>query len=66
MRDASDRDDRQRPGGPWTIQAAAKFLGIGYRHLWQMIQDGRVQSFRDGQRVMIQDAEIQRVAQHGI
>lgn len=53
------------PGAPWDILAAAKHLHISDRHLRRLIDEGKVRSIRLGRRVMIPDAELQRIANEG-
>jgi excisionase family DNA binding protein len=52
-------------GAPWSIQDAATYLTISMRHLHRLLDAGRVRSVRIGRRVLIPDAEIKRLAEHG-
>jgi excisionase family DNA binding protein len=55
-----------RPSGsPWSLADAATFLGVSARHLARLIESKAVKSFRLGRRVLIADAEVRRVAEHG-
>lgn len=53
------------PGSPWPIPDAAAFLAISDRHLWRLIDGGRVRAIRIGRRVLVPDAEMQRLAREG-
>jgi excisionase family DNA binding protein len=52
-------------GSPWSIPAAAGFLGISTRHLFRLLDAKKVQSVRLGRRRLIPDAEVQRLAREG-
>ena len=52
-------------GAPWSIQEAAAYLAISTRHLHRLLDAGRVRSVRIGRRVLIPDAELKRLAEHG-
>lgn len=57
--------DRQ-PGAPWSLRDAAEFLGISPRHLARLIDTAAVKSIKIGRRVFVADAEVRRVAEHGV
>jgi excisionase family DNA binding protein len=52
-------------GAPWPISDAAKYLAISDRHLWRLIDGGRVRAIRLGRRVLIPAHEIERLAREG-
>jgi excisionase family DNA binding protein len=53
------------PGSPWPIPEAATFLTISERHLYRLLDAGKVRSVRLGRRRLIPDAEVQRLARAG-
>jgi excisionase family DNA binding protein len=56
-----------RPAGsPWPVPAAATYLSVSVRHLWRLIDAGRVRAIRIGRRVLVPDSEVRRVAAEGI
>jgi excisionase family DNA binding protein len=57
---------QRQAGSPWPLSDAAKYLGVSHRHLVRLIDAGKVKSIRLGRRVLIADAELQRVANEGI
>ena len=59
-------DHTRQDGAPWGIKDAASYLGVSDRHIWRLIDEGKIKSIRLGtRRVMIPDQEIRRVAQEG-
>jgi excisionase family DNA binding protein len=61
------RDDRETraPGGPWSVPDAAAFLGVSERHVYRLLDAGKVRSVRIGRRRLVPDAEVRRLAAHG-
>ena len=55
----------RQPGSPWSISAAASFLAISSRHLIRLIDSRKVKSIVLGQRRLLPDAEVQRLAAEG-
>jgi excisionase family DNA binding protein len=53
------------PGSPWSIPEAAAFLTVSERHLYRLLDAGKVRSVRLGRRRLIPDAEVQRLARAG-
>jgi len=53
------------PGAPWPIPDAAAFLTVSPRHLFRLIDAGRVKSILLGRRRLIADAEVRRLAAEG-
>lgn len=55
-----------RPAGaPWPIPEAAAFLAVSERHLYRLLDAGKLKSVRLGRRRLIPDAEVQRLARSG-
>lgn len=52
-------------GSPWPIPEAAAFLTISERHLYRLLDAGKVQSVRLGRRRVIPDDEVRRLAREG-
>jgi excisionase family DNA binding protein len=59
---ASGRPD----GAPWPIRDAASYLAVSDRHLWRLLDAGRVRAIRLGRRVLIPADEIVRLAREGV
>jgi excisionase family DNA binding protein len=57
------RDFQHPAGAPWSLQAAAAFLGVSQRHLTRVCDENEIKSFRVGRRRLIADAELRRVAE---
>ena len=53
------------PGAPWSVPEAAKFLTISERHLYRLIDAGKVRAVRIGRRRLVPDPEVQRLAREG-
>jgi len=53
------------PGAPWPIPDAASYLTVSPRHLFRLIDAGRVKSILLGRRRLIADAEVRRLAAEG-
>lgn len=67
MSSNKDQSVVPRPtGSPWPLIDAARFLGVSHRHLVRLIDAEKVKSIRFGRRVLIADAELQRIASEGI
>jgi excisionase family DNA binding protein len=55
-----------RPAGsPWPLPDAARFLTVSERHLYRLIDMGKVRSVRLGRRRLIPDDEVRRLARDG-
>ncbi len=55
----------REPGSPWTIDDAARHLGISDRHLRRLAHEGKIATIRFGRRRMIAANELERVAREG-
>lgn len=53
------------PGAPWPISEPANFLAVSARHLFRLIDTGKVRSLRIGRRRLVPDSEVQRLARDG-
>ena len=60
-----DREPFRTDGSPWSIIAAAKFLGLSERHLVRLVDAGWLLDIRFGRRRMIADSELHRFASEG-
>lgn len=61
------KPDRDRPmGAPWTLRQAADYLGVSERHLARLEAAKLVRVIRLGRRVLVPDAEVQRLATEGV
>ena len=64
FRKDAPQPDRQ-PGQPWSLDAAAAFLGISRRHLERLVAADRVKLIPLGHRKFVADAELKRLASEG-
>ena len=64
--DLSHEAEDHRPNPPWPIPEFAKFLRCSERHVWRMIEGGKIRAIRIGRRVYIPHDEAVRVASHGV
>lgn len=55
----------RQPGAPWSIDDAARHLGISDRHLRRLCDENRVKTILLGRRRLIADAELTRIANEG-
>jgi excisionase family DNA binding protein len=56
-----------RPAGaPWPVRDAAGYLSVSERHLWRLIDAGRVRAIRLGRRVLLPASEVERLAREGV
>ena len=53
------------PAPPWPLAEAWRFLHVSERHFRRLIRAGKVRSIKIGERVLVPDAEVRRVAEHG-
>lgn len=53
-------------GSPWPLTEAARFLNLSHRHLVRLIEADKVKVIRFGRRVLVADAEVQRLAAEGV
>jgi excisionase family DNA binding protein len=68
MSNAAAPTGHRAPGRPWSLADAAEFLGVSQRTLTRLAEDGRLRLVRIGVgrgRVLVPDAEVQRLAQRG-
>jgi excisionase family DNA binding protein len=66
---ANRRTDSHAPGEPWTLAEAARYLKVSQRTLSRLNQAGRLRLIRVGTRrgrVLVPDAEVQRIAAEGV
>lgn len=57
--------DPRPPGAPWPVTDAARYLAVSERHLFRLMDLGKVRSIRIGRRRLIPADEVQRLAQEG-
>jgi excisionase family DNA binding protein len=65
--DTESKPQTDRPvGQPWTVAEAARFLRIGERSLHRYIAAGRVPSIRFGDRRLVADDVVRKLASRGL
>jgi excisionase family DNA binding protein len=55
----------RQAGAPWSIEAAAEYLGVTTQHLYTLRIAGKIKTIKLGRRRLIPDAELQRLATEG-
>lgn len=55
-----------KPGQPWELKKAAKFLGVHPRTITRAAGMRKVRVIAFGRKKMVPDSEVKRLAEHGL